>query len=77
MSRLPMREAFLLPKGIYLDGNSLGPASLAAHAALERRFRQWQHRAVEGWEEWFGLAERLAPALGRLVGEWAAVGPAA
>ena len=68
MSRLPMREAFLLPKGIYLDGNSLGPASLAAHAALERRFRQWQHRAVEGWEEWFGLAERLAPALGRLVG---------
>jgi kynureninase len=68
MSRLPMREAFLLPTGIYLDGNSLGPASLAAHAALERRFRQWQHRAVEGWEEWFGLAERLAPALGRLVG---------
>ena len=68
MSLLPMREAFLLPQGIYLDGNSLGPASLAAHAALERRFRQWQHRAVEGWEEWFGLAERLAPALGRLVG---------
>jgi kynureninase len=63
-----MREAFLLPQGIYLDGNSLGPASLAAHAALERRFRQWQHRAVTGWEEWFGLAERLAPALARLVG---------
>lgn len=68
MSGLPMREAFLLPTGIYLDGNSLGPASLAAHAALERRFRQWQHHAVEAWDEWFGLAERLAPALARLVG---------
>lgn len=63
-----MREAFLLPNGIYLDGNSLGPASLAAHAAIERRFRQWQHHGVQAWEDWFGLAERLAPALSRLVG---------
>lgn len=63
-----MRDAFLLPTGIYLDGNSLGPASLASRAAIERRFRQWQHHGVEAWDDWFGLAERLAPALARLVG---------
>lgn len=68
MTALPMREAFLLPTGVYLDGNSLGPASFAARAAIERRFRQWQHHAVEAWDEWFGLAERLAPSLARLVG---------
>jgi kynureninase len=62
------REAFLLPRGIYLDGNSLGPLSYAAQAATERRLKQWQHLAVNGWDEWFGLAERLSPALAKLVG---------
>lgn len=68
MTRLPFRDAFLLPKGIYLDGNSLGPLSLAAHRAVERRLRQWEHHAVTAWDEWVGLSERLAPALARLVG---------
>ena len=68
MSRLPWRESFLLPTGTYLDGNSLGPASLAARTAIERRFRQWHHHAVGAWDDWFGLAERLRPALARLVG---------
>ena len=62
------RDAFLLPRGIYLDGNSLGPLSYAAQAATERRLKQWQHLAVGGWDEWFELAERLSPALARLVG---------
>ncbi len=62
------RGAFLLPRGIYLDGNSLGPLSYAAQAATERRLKQWQHLAVNGWDEWFGLSERLSPALARLVG---------
>lgn len=62
------REAFLLPRGIYLDGNSLGPLTYAAQAATERRLKQWQHLAVSGWDEWFELAERLSPALARLVG---------
>ena len=68
MTTLPRRDAFLLPRGIYLDGNSLGPLPIAAQAAIERRMRQWQHRAVHAWDEWFALAERLSPALGRLVG---------
>ncbi len=58
----------MLPRGIYLDGNSLGPPSYAAQAASERRLKQWQHLAVSGWDEWFGLAERLSPALAKLVG---------
>ena len=62
------RDNFLLPKGIYLDGNSLGPLSYAAQAAMERRIRQWQYYAVNAWEEWFALAESLSPALARLVG---------
>ncbi len=62
------RDAFLLPRGIYLDGNSLGPLTYGAQAATERRLKQWQHLAVNGWDEWFGLAERLSPALARLVG---------
>jgi len=68
MSGLPLREAFLLPTGVYFDGNSLGPLSWAAHAAVERRMRQWHHHGVAAWDEWIGLAERLAPALARLVG---------
>lgn len=62
------RDAFLLPRGIYLDGNSLGPLTYAAQAATERRLKQWQHLAVSGWDEWFELSERLSPALARLVG---------
>ena len=62
------REAFLLPKGIYLDGNSLGPLTYGAQAAIERRLKQWQVYGVSAWEEWFGLAERLSPALAKLVG---------
>ncbi len=62
------REAFLLPKGIYLDGNSLGPLSYGAQAAIERRLKQWQVYGVSAWEEWFALSERLSPALAKLVG---------
>jgi kynureninase len=65
---LPLRDSFVLPRGVYLDGNSLGPLSLAARSAIERRLRQWQHHAVAAWDDWLDLAERLAPSLARLVG---------
>lgn len=62
------RDAFMLPRGIYLDGNSLGPLSYAAQSAIERRLKQWQYKGVSAWDEWFELAERLNPALAKLVG---------
>ena len=65
---LPRLDAFLMPRGVYLDGNSLGLLSHGAQAAVERRMRQWHHHAVAGWEDWFGLSERLSGSLGRLIG---------
>jgi kynureninase len=58
----------MLPRGIYLDGNSLGPLSYAAQSAIERRLKQWQYKGVAAWDEWFALAERLSPALAKLIG---------
>lgn len=69
-TRLPRIDAFALPKGIYLDGNSLGPLSHGAQAAIERRLRQWQYHGVAAWDDWHALAERLSAALGRLVGAY-------
>ena len=57
-----------MPKGIYLDGNSLGAMPHSAREAVLRRLDEWQIKAVSGWDEWFGLAESLSPALGQLVG---------
>jgi kynureninase len=70
LQRLPRLDAFLLPKGVYLDGNSLGPLSHGAQAAIERRMRQWQYHGVAGWDDWFGLSERLSGALARLLGAY-------
>lgn len=70
-STLPRLDAFLMPRGVYLDGNSLGLLSHGAQAAIERRMRQWHHHAVAGWEDWFGLSERLSESLGKLVGAYA------
>ena len=62
------RELFKMPPGIYLDGNSLGLMPFAAKAAVEKRLLEWEESAVGGWEDWFGLSERLAPKVARLVG---------
>jgi len=67
----------------YLNGNSLGPLPLRARHHVSEVLRQWEQLGVEGWwrarlsatlaaEEmeasWFELAEKLAPALARIVG---------
>ncbi len=62
------RELFTMPPGIYLDGNSLGLMPIAARAAVEKRLLEWESSAVSGWDDWFGLSERLAPQVARLVG---------
>lgn len=62
------RSEFILPEGIYLDGNSLGPISHFTRACMEKRLQEWQDHAVKGWEEWFTLPEHLSPTLAALVG---------
>ena len=57
-----------MPAGIYMDGNSLGVMPHSARRAVLRRLDEWQSQAVSGWDDWFGLAESLSPALSRLVG---------
>lgn len=57
-----------MPSGIYLDGNSLGVMPHVARQRTEARLEQWRHHAALGWEDWYGLAESLSPAIARLVG---------
>lgn len=66
----PMRGRFLLPDGVtYLDGNSLGPLTIAGRNALADAERRWVERLVGGWnEDWIGLAERTAIPLAKLLG---------
>jgi kynureninase len=68
LSDWPKRELFALPEGIYLDGNSLGLMPHSAREAVLRRLEQWQTQAVSSWDDWFGLAESLSPAISRLLG---------
>jgi kynureninase len=62
------RNHFLLPNGIYLDGNSLGPVTKASKVLLKKRLHEWQYHGVNAWEQWFHLAENLSPSLARLLG---------
>ena len=67
-----MRDRFILPEGvIYLDGNSLGPASKAAFEELETAARQeWAQGLIRSWNSagWFELTQQLGDQVGRLIG---------
>lgn len=67
------RDRFFLPEGqIYLDGNSLGPLSREALAAVEGVLSEWRDLAIGGWMggkvPWFHLSEELGEMLAPLVG---------
>lgn len=67
------RLRFTLPPGvIYLDGNSLGPISLDAEAALQSALESWKTHRIEGWTEgetpWLFLPETLGARLAPLIG---------
>ncbi|MBS8228827.1 kynureninase [Vannielia litorea] len=66
------RALYLIPEGvIYLDGNSLGPASHAALAALDMAARQeWAEGLIRSWNAagWFDMPMALGDRLGRLIG---------
>ncbi|ELZ37725.1 kynureninase [Halorubrum saccharovorum DSM 1137] len=66
-------DRYRVPDGVlYMDGNSLGPASDAALASLDRVVDEWRDRLIAGWTDadppWFEVGERLGDALAPLVG---------
>jgi kynureninase len=67
-----LRDRFSLPDDCYMDGNSLGPLSEDAVAALDRAVDQWRDLAIRGWTDadpdWFSYGERLGGRLAPLVG---------
>lgn len=66
------RARFDLPEAtIYLDGNSLGPLSIAALQALNTCARdQWGKDLIKSWNvhDWIGLPQRIGAALAPLLG---------
>ncbi|MFB6236041.1 MAG: kynureninase [Halopenitus sp.] len=66
-------DRFHVPEGtLYADGNSLGPASDAALASLDRVVDEWRDQLIEGWTDadppWFEIGERLGDRVAPLVG---------
>ena len=66
------RERFEIPGELYFDGNSLGPVSDAAEAALDSAVEEWRELGIEAWTEaerpWFYYGESLGDDLSPLVG---------
>ncbi len=67
----PFRDEFALPKGVYLDGNSLGPlprATAARVAAVVER--EWGRGLIGSWNDagWLGLPLTVGEKIGRLLG---------
>ena len=70
-------DRYCVPEDVlYMDGNSLGPASDASLASLERVVDEWRDLLIGGWTDadppWFTVGERLGSALAPLVGADAA-----
>ena len=68
-----LRDRFHVPDGtLYVDGNSLGPLSTDAEAAVEHVLDEWRDLAIQGWFDgdppWLSYGERLGDRLAPLVG---------
>ena len=67
-----MRDRFVLPQGvIYLDGNSLGAASINVFDEIETAAKQeWARDLIRAWNtaRWFDMPVDLGDRLGRLIG---------
>lgn len=65
------RGRFVLPEGIYLDGNSLGPLSAAVPERMQHTVRhEWGDDLIGSWNSagWFTLPSRVGDRIGRLLG---------
>jgi kynureninase len=68
-----VRARFRLPPGrVYLDGNSLGPASHDAEAQIAGVLDEWKRLGIDGWSAadrpWFAIGEELGALQAPLVG---------
>jgi kynureninase len=67
-----VRDAFALPPDtIYLDGNSLGPVTHAALAAVDTTMRgEWGHGLIQSWNSagWWQTPLTVGDKIGRLIG---------
>ncbi|KAB1187852.1 MULTISPECIES: kynureninase [Haloferax] len=68
-----LRDRFFVPDGeLYMDGNSLGPLSTDAEAALDHVVDEWRTLGIHGWTDadpdWFTYGERLGARLAPLLG---------
>jgi kynureninase len=68
-----LADRFHVPEDeLYMDGNSLGPASEDAERTLDRVVSEWRDLGVRGWTDadrpWFHYGERLGDRLAPLVG---------
>ncbi|NUS18484.1 MAG: kynureninase [Mesorhizobium sp.] len=67
-----LRDRFVLPEGvIYLDGNSLGAASINVFNEIETAAKQeWARDLIRAWNTagWFDMPVQLGDRLGRLIG---------
>ena len=67
-----LRDRFHLPRGIvYLAGNSLGPAPVAAFADIDTALREeWAEGLIRSWNDagWFSLVDTLGDRIGALTG---------
>jgi len=65
-------DRFQVPADLYMDGNSLGPASAESVAAVERAIEQWRKQGIEAWTDaepdWWHYGEDLGDRLAPLVG---------
>ncbi|RWM13374.1 MAG: kynureninase [Mesorhizobium sp.] len=67
-----LRDRFVLPDGVkYLDGNSLGAASINVFNEIETAAKQeWAQDLIRAWNTagWFDMPVKLGDRLGRLIG---------
>lgn len=67
-----LKSRFHLPQGVvYLAGNSLGPAPIAAFDDIETAVRkEWAEGLVRSWNDanWFSLVDTLGDRIGALIG---------
>ncbi len=66
------RSNFLLPKGtIYMDGNSLGPSSLASNKATQDVLNnQWEQDLIKSWNvhSWIDLPKKVGSKIAPILG---------